>query len=401
VEAPYQPIYTEPWIETAGWDKLPLKELSTPAYVISEQKLEDNLKILGRVQKETGSRIVAALKAFSMFTVFPLMRKYLAGTEASSVYEARLGFEESGPEVHTFSPAYTEQNIDDFIRYSSHLSFNSFSQWERVKSYVLKSGKRVSPGIRVNPEHSESAIDKYNPCAPYSHFGVKRQEFEGKDLEGLEGLHFHTLCELGADAFERTLASFEEKFGGFLPQMKWVNFGGGHHITRPGYDVELMIRTINGFRRRYPHLDIYLEPGEAIALNAGVLAATVIDTFYNGIDIAVLDVSATCHMPDVLEIPYQPAIGGAEHAFEAKDNSYIYRLVGPTCLTGDVTGHYAFDRPLKPGNKMLFMNMAIYTMVKNNTFNGIGLPDIVLWKKDGSLELVKQFGYEDFKERLG
>jgi carboxynorspermidine decarboxylase len=392
--------YTEPWITTEGWDELDINGLTTPCYVVSEKHLEHNLNILKAVMDQTGCKILMAMKCFSMYPVFSLVAKYLPGSEASSVNEARLGFEEFGPEVHTFSPSYTNENIHEYMKYSSHLSFNSFSQWRNFRSLVLANEKKVSCGIRVNPEHRETEVAMYDPCAPYSHFGVTEKEYRADELDGLEGLHFHTLCERDADSFQRTLEVFEKKFGRYLEQMKWVNFGGGHHITRPGYDIELLVNTINSFKSRYPHLDIYLEPGEAIALNAGVLVSTVIDTLYNDVDIAVLDASATCHMPDVLEIPYRPAIFSLHEKRKTK-NEKPWKLAGPTCLTGDVIGTYDFPEPLKAGDRLMFMNMAIYTMVKSNTFNGIDLPSIYIWKKDGSLHKQKSFGYQDFKSRLG
>jgi|SRR6185437_4904929 len=390
--------FIEPWIDPTGWNAADFENLGTPCYVVNEAKLEQNLEILRQVQKDTGAKILMALKSFSMFSVFPLITKYLAGSEASSVNEARLGAEEFGGETHSFSPSYTEKNIHDYIKYSDHLVFNSFSQWKRFRETIIRSEKHVSCGVRVNPEHSETENPLYDPSGPNSHFGVKIQDFEPENLAGIDGLHFHNLCELNADALQRTLAVFEEKFGVFLPQMKWVNFGGGHHITRKDYDLELLRSIISGFKKRYPHLEVYLEPGEAIALNAGILVATVVDILKNKTPIAVLDVSATTHMPDVLEMPYLPTILGAEPASENKPNTY--RLVGPTCLTGDIIGDYSFPEPLAIGQKLVFLNMAIYTMVKNNTFNGVDLPSIALLDKEGKIKVIREFGYEDFKERL-
>ena len=339
-----------------------------------------------------------------MFSLFPLIRKYLVGSEASSVNEARLGAEEFGGEMHVFSPSYTEENLRDYIKYADHLVFNSFSQWNRFKSPIRNSSKHISCGIRVNLEHSETENPMYDPSSPNSHFGVPVENFEPNNLEGIEGLHFHNLCELNADALQRTLEVFEEKFGKYLHLMKWVNFGGGHHITRKDYDVELLCRIIIDFKQRYPHLEVYLEPGEAISLNAGVLVASVVDIFTKGTkargnttNFVVLDVSATTHMPDVLEMPYRPSVLGANLP-DATEN--LYRLVGPTCLTGDVIGSYSFPNPLQIGQKLVFMNMAIYTMVKNHTFNGINLPSIAVMHKNKSIEVIKRFGYEDFKGRL-
>lgn len=388
-------IFIEPWIERKVFSDIDFSNVKTPAYVIGEEKLESNLKILNKVERETGAKILMAIKSFSMFKVFPLARKYLSGSEASSVNEAKLGHTKFRKEAHTFSPSYTDKNIKEYIKYSDHLVFNSFSQWDKFRD--ICKGK-VSCGMRVNVEHSETDNPMYDPSRPKSHFGVTIANFQNENIEGLEGLHFHNLCELNADALERTLKVFEEKFGKYLAQMKWVNFGGGHHITRSDYDLELLYKIIKDFKTKYPHLEVYLEPGEAIALNAGVLVGSVIDIFNNGINIAVLDVSPTCHMPDVIEMPYLPAILGAVPSTER--DSDVYRLVGPSCLTGDVIGEYSFDQPLKIGDKVVFLNMAIYTMVKNNTFNGINLPDICLLNKKNNIKVIKSFGYKDFKNRL-
>ncbi len=386
--------FIEPWIDPDGWNAADFESLETPCYVVSETRLEQNLEILREVQQKTGAKILMALKSFSMFSMFPVIRGYLAGSEASSVHEARLGSEEFGGETHSFSPSYSEKNIEDFIKYSDHLVFNSFSQWNRLKYTIKKSSKKVSCGIRVNPEHSETENPLYDPSGPNSHFGVTRKNFEPENLEGIEGIHFHNLCELNADALQRTLQVVEQNFGEFLAEMKWINFGGGHHITRKDYDLELLCNIINGFKLRYPHLEVYLEPGEAIALNAGVLVSSVIDITKNKTDIAVLDASATTHMPDVLEMPYLPSILGAGNGGNQ------YKLVGPTCLTGDIIGDYSFQSPLSIGNKLIFMNMAIYTMVKNTTFNGINLPAIAIMKKTGEIKIIREFGYSDFKDRL-
>ncbi len=388
-------IFIEPWIERDVFADVDFSKVKTPAYIVGEEKLENNLKILNKVEKGTGAKILMAIKSFSMFKVFPLARKYLSGSEASSVNEAKLGHTKFGKETHTFSPSYTNKNIKEYLKYSDHLVFNSFSQWNKFKDVC--NGK-ASCGIRVNVEHSETDNPMYDPSRPKSHFGVTISNFQNENIEGLEGLHFHNLCELNADALERTLKVFEDKFGKYLAKMKWVNFGGGHHITRKDYDLDLLYKTIKDFKTRYPHLEVYLEPGEAIALNAGVLVGSVVDTFNNGINIAVLDVSPTCHMPDVIEMPYLPTILGAKSATER--SSDIYRLVGPSCLTGDVIGEYSFNKPLKVGDKVVFLNMAIYTMVKNNTFNGVNLPDISLLNKKGKIKVIKSFGYEDFKNRL-
>lgn len=391
-------IFIEPWIEEDIWDVKNFEKIKTPTYVVSEKKIEENLKILKKVQVESGCKILMALKSFSMFKLAPLIRKYLSGVEASSVNEAKLGAKEFGGEVHVFSPSYTLNNIKEYILYSDHLVFNSFSQWNRFKIFLKN--KKISCGIRVNLEHSEADVSIYDPSRPKSQFGVTLKNFEEYNLDGIEGLHFHNLCELDADALERSIEVFKNKFGKFLNKMKWVNFGGGHHITRKGYNLDLLIKIIKDFKSEYPHLDVYLEPGEAIALNAGVLVGEVVDIFKNDINIAVLDVSATTHMPDVLEIPYLPTVLGAKGA--TKDNSFsnTYRLVGPSCLTGDIIGEYLFLEPLSVGQKIVFLNMAIYTMVKNNTFNGINLPSIALIDKNNKIKVVKEFSYRDFKNRL-
>jgi carboxynorspermidine decarboxylase len=322
----------------------------------------------------------------------------LHGIAASSLNEARLGFEEFGREVHVYAPAYRDDEILDLLGYANHMVFNSFDQWRRFKSVVAACGKPVRCGIRVNPEHSEVKVKLYDPCAPGSRLGVPLAQFEGQDLDGISGLHFHTLCELNSDALERTLEVVERKFGGVLARMQWINFGGGHHITRPDYDLELLCRVIEGFRARHPHLEVYLEPGEAIALNTGVLVASVLDLVHNAMDIAILDTSAAAHMPDVLEMPYRPQIIGAGQAGERK---HTYRLAGLSCLAGDVIGDYSFDQPLTPGDKLVFLDMAHYTMVKNNTFNGVGLPAIAIYEpKSGVFRTVRRFGYEDFRNRL-
>ena len=405
-------IFIEPWVEEEGWDIDTLSKIETPSYVVSLEKLENNLKILNQVEQKTGAHILMALKGFSMFSTFSLIKKYLFGSEASSVNEARLGREKFGKEMHIFSPSYTDQNIKEYIKYADHLVFNSFSQWNKFKNICKGKPRRkgyfqrgmVSCGIRVNLEHSEVETPMYDPSSPNSHFGVKIKDFEKDNLEGVEGLHFHNLCELGADALERSLKVFEEKFGEFLPQMKWVNFGGGHHITRKDYDLDLLYKILIDFKKRYPHLEVYLEPGEAIALNTGVLVASIVDIAQNT---AILDVSATCHMPDVLEMPYLPSILGAKAYKEGE--GYNYRLVGPSCLTGDVIGEYNFKKPLEIGQKLVFLNMAIYTMVKNNTFNGVNLPSIATIDKNnsprfaseaGKVKIIKKFGYKDFKNRL-
>ncbi len=371
------------------------EELPTPCYVVDEKLLENNLKILNGVMERTGAKIVLAQKAFSMFKLYPLLAKYLNGTTASGLYEARLGYEEMGKENHVFSPAYRDDEMDEIVLICDHIIFNSFSQLEKFKDKVLKAGKKV--GLRINPECStQDGHAIYDPCSPGSRLGVTVDQFRPELLEGVSGLHFHTLCQQNADDLETTLHAVEENFGQWLPQMEWINFGGGHHITREDYDIPLLEKCIKRMKDTYG-LEVYLEPGEAVALNAGYLVTTVLDTIKNGIDIAILDTSATCHMPDVLEMPYRPPLF---ESGEPGEKPYTYRLGGPTCLAGDIIGDYSFDQPLKPCDRLIFGDMAIYTMVKNTTFNGMPLPTIAIKKKDGDCEIIRQFGYEDFKMRL-
>ncbi len=372
-----------------------LQALPTPCYVVDEAKLIRNLEILKAVAEQADCKILLAQKAFSMFAVYPLIGRYLAGTAASGLYEARLGREEMGGEVHVFSPAYTDKDFEDILRYADHIVFNSFAQWERFKGRALAAGKRC--GMRINPEHSTQDHAMYDPCAPFSRLGVPRKNFRADALEGLDGLHFHTLCEQGADALVETVAAVEKTFGDLLLQMSWINFGGGHHITKPGYDIPALVDCIRKFKNKY-NAEVYLEPGEAVALNAGYLTARVIDVVENGMPIAILDASAACHMPDVIEMPYRPPLRGAGLPGE---KPHTVRLAGPTCLAGDVIGDYSFDHPVRPGELLVFEDMAIYTMVKNNTFNGMPLPGIALMGADGTVRLVKEFGYGEFKGRLG
>ena len=371
-------------------------EIPTPCYVVDEAALIKNLKVLEFVQRQTGCRILLALKGFAMFSLFPVIREYLCGISASSVDEARLGREEFGREVHFCAPAFPHHDFNEILSCCNHLVFNSFSFWNRYKSEIMASKKPVSCGIRVNPEHSEVSVPIYDPCGPFSRLGVTRSNFEPQHLEGISGLHFHTLCELNADALERTLPAFESKFGAFLKNMEWVNFGGGHHITRSDYDVNLLCNLITEFKSRHP-LEVYLEPGEAIALNTGVLIASVLDIFHNGMDIAILDTSASAHMPDVLEMPYRPVIEGAGLPGEYP---FTYRLAGLTCLAGDVIGDFSFPAPLNVGDRLVFQDMAHYTMVKNNTFNGVRLPSIGILSTQGEFRLVRKFGYPDYRNRL-
>lgn len=370
-------------------------KVPTPAYVVDEARLRKNLEILAGVQKDTGCSVLLAQKAFSMYYFYPLIGQYLAGATASGLYEARLGREEMGKENHIFSPAYKEADFAEIVALCDHIVFNSVSQWERFAPLAIEKGREC--GLRINPECSTQEQAIYDPCSPGSRLGVRRADFDITRLKGLSGLHFHTLCEQNADALAVTLEAVENKFGEFLPQLKWLNFGGGHHITRPDYDIDLLKRCICRIQDKYG-VRVYLEPGEAVALRAGFLVTTVLE-IVSGSDmpIAILDTSAACHMPDVLEMPYRPPLKGAGLP---EEKAYTYRLGGPTCLAGDIIGVYSFAAPLKIGDRLVFEDMAIYSMVKNNTFNGMPLPDIIAWRENGKLETVKHFGYEDFKCRV-
>ena len=371
-----------------------VNKVKTPYYIVDEKLLIKNLELLQRVEKEAGCHILLAQKAFSMFSLYPLMGRYLSGTAGSGLYEAKLGYEEMGKENHVFSPAYHEEEFDEILEICDHIIFNSFSQWQRFKDKVLKSKKKF--GLRINPEHSTQDHAIYDPCSPGSRLGITLANFRPELLEGISGLHFHTLCEQNADALIETLAAVEEKFGQYLYKLEWVNFGGGHHITREYYDVEALINAIRRFREKYD-VKVYLEPGEAVALNTGYLVSEVVDILDNGMQIGILDTSAACHMPDVIEMPYRPRVIGAGQPGE---KAYTYRFGGPTCLAGDIIGDYSFDKPLNIGDKIVFCDMAIYSMVKNNTFNGMRLPAIAIARTNGEVEVVKTFGYEDFKNRL-
>lgn len=373
-----------------------ISTLPTPSYLVDQRLLTKNLELLSSVKARTGCKILLAQKAFSMFSVYPLIAKYLDGVTSSGVMEARLGYEEMGKEVHTYAPAFADHEIDEVIRYSDHIVFNSFHQWNKFKNKVKNSGKQIECGLRLNPKYSEIETDIYNPCFTGSRLGITPEQFQPDQLNGIDGLHFHTMCEQNSDTLERTLKVVDETFGSYIKQMKWLNFGGGHHITRPDYDIETLIRCIQFAQDTYG-VQVYLEPGEAVALNTGYLVSTVLDTIENGMHLAILDTSAACHMPDVLEMPYRPNIIGAGLPNE---KTYTYRLGGPTCLAGDIIGDYSFDAPLKAGDKLIFCDMAHYTMVKNNTFNGMNLPSIALYSKENGLQIIKQFNYKDFKSRL-
>ncbi|MDD2580494.1 MAG: carboxynorspermidine decarboxylase [Desulfuromonadaceae bacterium] len=369
----------------------------SPAYVVDLGRVRHNLAVLDDVQRRSGARILMALKAFSMWSIFPLISHTLQGVCASSPWEARLGREEFGGEVHSFAAAFKESDVVELLRISNHLVFNSFGQLERFRPLWEKEQGRVSVGLRVNPEHSEGHTEIYDPCAPNSRLGIPRREFEGRSLSGVEGLHFHTLCEQLFEPLERTARVFEERFGEFLPGMKWINFGGGHHITREGYDIDGLVDLVKYFREKY-RLTVYLEPGEAVAIGTGILVGEVLDVVNNGVDNAILDVSATCHMPDIIEMPYRPVIDGG---FDPGEKPHTYRLGGASCLAGDIIGDWSFEKPLRPGDRLAFEDMAHYTMVKTTTFNGIQHPHICTFEPEsGELKVVRSFGYEDFKQRL-
>ena len=373
-----------------------LGALPTPCYVIDEEALIHNLEILQRMEKETGCHVLLAQKAFSNYKTYPLISKYISGTTASGIFEAKLAHEEMpGSQVHVFSPAYKDEDMDELLDICDHIVFNSISQWKHFRSKALQHGN-VSFGLRINPEYSEIETDIYNPCFANSRLGITLENFEEDEISGISGLHFHTMCEQGADTLERTLAVVEEKFGKYLYRMKWLNFGGGHHITKPDYDVDKLILCIRRIKEKYD-LEIYIEPGEAVAVDAGYLVCTVLDITKNGMELAIVDTSAACHMPDVLEMPYRPFIIGSGLPDEKQ---YTYRLGAPTCLAGDVIGDYSFDKVLNIGDRLIFTDMAMYTTVKNNTFNGMPLPSIYLLHGDGSTELLRQFSYKDFKDRL-
>lgn len=376
-----------------------LDKLQTPCYLIDLGLLRKNLQILQDVQVRTGCKILLAQKGYAAWSTYCLCRRYLAGAAASSLHEARLAHEYFGGELHLCTPAYRDDDMDEYIKIVDHIVFNSFTQWARFKDKVQAAPKKIVCGLRINPMHSEVKTKIYDPCVPGSRLGIPLDQFPPDQLDEITGLHFHTLCELNADSLQRTLLAVEKQFGDIIKRMDWVNFGGGHHITRPDYNIDLLCELITNFYQRYPNLEtIYLEPGEAIALNTGVLIASVLDIMHNAMDIAILDTSASAHMPDVLEMPYRPTITGGGQPNEKK---YTYRLAGPTCLAGDIIGDYSFNEPLKIGDKLIFGDMAHYTMVKNTMFNGINLPDIVLFDPDkNEYKLQRRFTYTDFKSRL-
>ncbi|MFM0802208.1 carboxynorspermidine decarboxylase [Streptococcus suis] len=372
-----------------------IDQLPTPAYVIDEAKLVNNLEILKSVHERTGCKVLLAQKAFSMYATYPLISQYLAGTTASGLYEAKLGREEFGGEVHVFAPAFKDADLEEILEIADHIVFNSERQLRKHVDKCRAAG--VSVGLRINPECSTQGDHAlYDPCATGSRFGVRIDQFSEDLLDLVDGLHFHTLYEQNSDDLKTTLDAVEAKFGPYLHRIKWLNMGGGHHVTRADYDLDLLISSIQHMQGKYG-LEVYIEPGEAIALNAGYLVTEVLDIVENGIETLVLDASATCHMPDVLEMPYRPPL---RNGFEEGEKAYTYRLSSNTCLTGDIIGDYSFEKPVEIGDKLYFEDMAIYSFVKNNTFNGIGLPSLVLMDKTGDCRIIKEFGYEDFKGRL-
>jgi carboxynorspermidine decarboxylase len=374
--------------------------VETPCFITDLGALEANLRILDDVQRRAGCTILLALKGFAQWSTFPLVRKYLAGATASSVAEARLAREELGGEVHAYAPAYSDEEMRELVTLADHIVLNTPAQWRRHRPAIeaaRRAGRTISTGLRVNHEHQEVEVALYDPAGPCSRLGSTRANVTAADLDGIDGLHFHTLCQVNSDALERALAAFEARFGDLIPRVSWVNFGGGHHITRPDYDRERLVRLVTAFRAKWGK-PVYLEPGEAVALGTGVLVSTVMDTFHNGVDIAILDTSATAHMPDVLEMPYRPVIVGAGAPGE---RAHTVRLGGLTCLAGDVIGDYSFDRPLVEGDKLVFLDMAHYTMVKTTTFNGVRLPSIATHDPaTRTITVHRRFGYRDYRDRL-
>jgi carboxynorspermidine decarboxylase len=370
-------------------------DIPSPCYVCEEAKLEANLQLMQKVQQASGVEIILALKGFSMWSTFGLVKQYLQGSTASAVWEARLGKEEIGKQVHAYSPAFKPKDIDELVKLVNHISFNSLGQWHRYKDKILEA--KVSAGLRVNPEHRETETELYDPSAPGSRLGIKAKDLEDQDLLGIEGFHIHNLCECDSFATERTIKAVEQKFAKWLPHLKWVNFGGGHLMTRDGYDVEHLIDTLKTFKQRHPHLTVILEPGSAVAWQTGSLVAEVVDIVENDDKIAILDISATSHMPDVLEMPYRPDVSGAGKVGE---KPYTYRFGGNSCLAGDAIDLYSFDHELQIGERIIFEDMIHYTMVKTTFFNGVQHPSIGMVRKNGDFELIRQFDYQDFKNKL-
>ncbi|SCQ22274.1 Carboxynorspermidine/carboxyspermidine decarboxylase [Tannerella forsythia] len=375
-----------------------IQTIPSPCYVIEESLLQRNLTLIKDVKERAGIEIIMALKAFAMWKVFPIVREYIAYATASSVYEARLVYEELGTPAHTYSPAYTEADFPHLLKCSSHITFNSLSQFERFYPMVVADGRRISCGLRINPEYSDVATDLYNPCAPGSRMGITSDKLPDQLPEGVEGLHFHTLCESSAQDLANTLQAVEQRFGRWLSQVRWLNMGGGHLMTRKGYDIDFLLRLLNEFKAKYPHLQIIMEPGSAFFWQTGFLRTTVVDLVENnGVETAVIDASFTCHMPDCLEMPYKPAV---RHATDAVPGKPTYRIGGCSCLSGDFMGDWSFDRPLHIGDPLIFEDMIHYTTVKTTMFNGIQHPSLAILREDGTLDMLRAFTYEDYKSRM-
>lgn len=376
-----------------------IKRIPSPCFVLDESRLRANLRLIDRVQKEAGVNIILAFKGFAMWSAFPIVREYLHGATASSLHEAKLCYDEMGVKAHTYCVAYMPREFSKIMKLSSYMTFNTISEYNRYKNKLAKSPEKISAGIRVNPGWSPVDTALYNPASAGSRLGEVAENFKGKLPEGVEGLHFHVLCESTSYDLEKVLEGFESQFGRFLDQLQWVNFGGGHLMTREGYDVEHLIQVLKSFKSRHPHLQVILEPGSAIAWDAGVLIASVLDIVNNhGIKTAVLDASFTAHMPDTLEMPYRPRVRGASS--EPEVGMPQYRLGGVSCLSGDFISEYSFSEKLKIGQKIVFEDMIHYTMVKTTTFNGVHHPSIAIWRTDGTLDIVRRFGYQDYKKRL-
>lgn len=370
--------------------------LPSPCWLLEEQKLIHNLKVIEHIKKESGAKVLLALKGFALWKSFDTIRPYLEGCCASGLHEAKLAHEEFKKEVHTYSPAFKSEEIEEIASISHHLVFNSPAQFKQFAAKAKSINPKLSLGLRINPEFSQAPKEIYNPCGLYSRLGTTLENFDEAILDACDGLHFHALCEEDSEALENVLTTFEEKFKAYIPKMKWINFGGGHHITRKGYDIDKLITLIKSFKSKYG-VEVYLEPGEAIGWQTGPLIATVLDIVHNGIDIAILDTSAEAHMPDTIIMPYRADV---RNAAQAGEKAYTYRLGGNTCLAGDIMGDYSFDEPLQIGQHIIFEDQMHYTMVKATTFNGIKLPSIAIQKTDGTIEVVREFGYEEFKGRL-
>lgn len=380
---------------TSRFEEHLLAHVPSPCYVIDERAIEENCQVLDRVQKETGCKILLAIKGFAVFSLFPTIRKYLHGTSASGLYEARLGKEEFGKEVHVFAPSYDDHEFSQLLQISDHMVFNSVAQWERLRPIVQKNPRKISCGIRINPEYSEVKTGMWDPCARYTRFGVKADDLKSLP-EGIEGIHFHAMNQQNSDALERLIAVIEKKFGNHLSRVKWVNFGGGQLITSPSYDVERLCRVITDFRKKHG-VDVYMEPGEAVALDAGILLSTVLDIVHNEMDVAILDVSAWAHMQDILTVSYRPEIIGG---YAPSQSRHTYRLASRTCLSGDIIGDYSFPEPLHRGSRIMFSDNASYSVVSNNVFNGLPLPGIAILTGSNEVRIARKSSYDDYESRL-